>query len=125
MMQHRILGAIDVAESTAANVSLNQVTALRQRCAGRQRWRLWNWRRRLLRLRLLRIALLMIELHARIAVLPLCPVHLRNLPTPIFIHSTRCDGSRVATQASIPTHFRRLISADEKAPAIVAQWEPM
>jgi hypothetical protein len=79
MVQHRILGAVDVAESAATYVSLYQVSALRQRRTGRQRWRLWNGRRRLFRLWRSRIALLVIELHARLAVLPLHHAHLRTL----------------------------------------------
>jgi hypothetical protein len=79
MVQHCILGAVDVAESTAAYVPLYQISALRQRRTGRQRWRLWNGRRRLFRLWRSRIALLVIELHARIAILPLHHAHPRTL----------------------------------------------
>jgi hypothetical protein len=79
MVQHRILGAVDMAEPTTANVPLYQVSALRQRRTGRKCRRLWNGRRRLVMLWLSRIALLMIKLHARLAVLPLCPVYPRTL----------------------------------------------
>lgn len=85
VMQHRVLRAVDVAESAAANVALNQIATTCQQCPRSQRWWLGDGRRRLPWLRLLlllgmlRIALLVIELHEPFAVLPL-----------LWSHAIRC-----------------------------------